>query len=334
MKYFCLILAVAVFTLAPLLAAAQQNDRDRGIDLYRQGKHLEALMILEGVVKQKEYASDAEALNYLGLAYATSDDTKKARKILEKAVKLQPQNSLYRSNLAYVYMLVRQVDKSQQQAEKALQIDPSNVSALYVMGTANLWEGKLDNASVAADKIIGIDPAFTQAYVLKSEVYIARLGKNIAEGSTIKDQIDLLKQSADVLEEGLKRCQPSSACKELKEKLESAQVFHKHYSKDKSVIPAVAPASDPSVTPVKILRKPQASYTSNARSAGITGTVRLAILLGADGNIQHILKLRGLGYGLDEQALGAARQIEFQPKMKDGKPVSTVVTVEYSFSIY
>lgn len=42
----------------------------------------------------------------------------------------------------------------------------------------------------------------------------------------------------------------------------------------------------------------------------------------------------GLGYGLDELAFKAARRIVFQPKMKDGKPVSTVVTLEYGFSIY
>ncbi|MEJ7849191.1 MAG: energy transducer TonB [Pyrinomonadaceae bacterium] len=83
-----------------------------------------------------------------------------------------------------------------------------------------------------------------------------------------------------------------------------------------------------------MLTKPRAVYTDNARSAGKSGIVRLALLLGADGKIKHILKIKGIGYGLDEQAINAARKITFEPKMKDGKQVSTVVTVEYGFTIY
>lgn len=117
--------------------------------------------------------------------------------------------------------------------------------------------------------------------------------------------------------------------------MEAAKVFfYDYYSKDKTIKNGVTPAPEPGVTPFKILTKPQASYTDNARAAGITGTVRLAVLLGANGKVQNILKLSGAGYGLDEQAFDAARKIKFEPKMKDGKPVSTVVIIEYAFSIY
>lgn len=334
MKYLSPILAAAVFTSTAILTAAQHNERDRGIDLYRQGNYGEAVSVLSKVSKQKEFASDAEVLNYLGLAYLNSDDSKKARKTLEKAVKMQPQNSFYRSNLAYVYLLVRQVDKSQDQADKALQIDPSNVFAYYVLGTANLWEGKLEDALSIAEKMSGIDSTFAQAYILKSDVLIAKLGKQVAGGSTVKQEIDLLKQSVDALEKGVKNSQPNANRKGIEEKLEGMKVFYEHYSKDRTIIPGAPPAPEPGVTPVKIPSKPRATYTENARSAGAQGTIRLAILLGANGKVLHILKLKGLGYGLDDQAILAARQIRFQPKMKDGVPVSTVAIFEYGFNIY
>jgi protein TonB len=60
----------------------------------------------------------------------------------------------------------------------------------------------------------------------------------------------------------------------------------------------------------------------------------LAILLGASGRVERILVLKRLGYGLDEQAVKAAQQIKFEPKKKDGVPVSTVVIFDYGFNIY
>jgi hypothetical protein len=44
--------------------------------------------------------------------------------------------------------------------------------------------------------------------------------------------------------------------------------------------------------------------------------------------------LATLPEGLTEQAIEAARDIEFKPASKDGRPVSQYVTVEYNFNIY
>lgn len=169
--------------------------------------------------------------------------------------------------------------------------------------------------------------------MLKSDVLIATLGKRVSGGSSVPEEIELLKQSVEVLDIGVKNSQNHPNLKMVEEKLEAAKVFYDYYSKDKTIKNGVTPAPELGVTPFKIVTKPFASYTDNAREAGISGTVKLAVLLGANGKIQNILKLKGVGYGLDEQAFNAARKIEFKPKMKDGKAVSTVAIIEYSFSI-
>lgn len=119
MKLFYLIIAFFVLTSSVAEISAQQSDRDRGIDLYKQGRDAQAIAVLEKVAKQKEFNDDSEIWNFLGLSYINSDDSKKAQKALEKAVKLQPENSIYRANLAYVYLLTRKIDKSQNEAEKS-----------------------------------------------------------------------------------------------------------------------------------------------------------------------------------------------------------------------
>jgi TonB family protein len=81
----------------------------------------------------------------------------------------------------------------------------------------------------------------------------------------------------------------------------------------------------------KVIRAVHPDYSEEARRAGIQGSVALMIDVGADGKVQNVTVQRGLGYGLDEKAVEAARQWLFQPATRDGQPVSSVVNVALSF---
>lgn len=80
--------------------------------------------------------------------------------------------------------------------------------------------------------------------------------------------------------------------------------------------------------------KPEPSYTYDARRNEVTGTVRLRLVLAADGTVRDITPLTTLPDGLTDAAVAAARKIEFEPAWKDGHAVSQYVTVEYNFNIY
>jgi TonB family protein len=87
-------------------------------------------------------------------------------------------------------------------------------------------------------------------------------------------------------------------------------------------------------SPVKILSKPQAKYNDAGRTNGVQGSVRLKVTLLASGEVGTITPVTRLPHGLTEQAIAAARQLKFEPKKVNGVPVSTIVTIDYSFSIY
>lgn len=87
-------------------------------------------------------------------------------------------------------------------------------------------------------------------------------------------------------------------------------------------------------TPLKIISKPRAQYTDEARAQNVQGVVRLKITLLANGSVGSITPVNRLGYGLTEQAIAAARQIRFEPKKVNGVPQPSIVTFEYNFSIY
>jgi len=85
---------------------------------------------------------------------------------------------------------------------------------------------------------------------------------------------------------------------------------------------------------VKILSRPQPKYTDAARQNNVQGTVTLRVTFTAGGTIGSISPVSGLPNGLTEQAIAAARQIRFEPAKKNGQPISTIITVSYSFTIY
>lgn len=86
--------------------------------------------------------------------------------------------------------------------------------------------------------------------------------------------------------------------------------------------------------PLTILSKPRANYTEEARKNQVQGVVRLRVTFLANGTIGSITTISGLPYGLTEQAIAAARQIKFEPAMKNGVPQTVTRTIEYVFNLY
>jgi TonB family protein len=83
----------------------------------------------------------------------------------------------------------------------------------------------------------------------------------------------------------------------------------------------------------QILARPVPGYTEEARRAQVEGAVKLAVVLGANGTVSEITVARALGYGLDQKAIEAARELRFIPAQKDGHTVSVRVFLEFKFSL-
>ena len=81
------------------------------------------------------------------------------------------------------------------------------------------------------------------------------------------------------------------------------------------------------------LSVPQPAYTDDARAAGISGRVRVEITVDDRGHVSRVRVLEGLGHGLDEAALAAARAATFEAATRCGKPVHATFTVAMRFSL-
>ncbi len=77
---------------------------------------------------------------------------------------------------------------------------------------------------------------------------------------------------------------------------------------------------------------PQPAYNTNARAAGIEGKVRVRLTVDETGKVVDVSVIQGLGYGLDEAALAAAKEATFEPATRCGKPVRATFTISMRFT--
>jgi TonB family protein len=84
-------------------------------------------------------------------------------------------------------------------------------------------------------------------------------------------------------------------------------------------------------TPALILQIPLAEYTAEAQAARTHGQVRLRMVLAADGTVKNVFPIKSLSHGLTEAAMAAARQIRFEPALRNREPASEFMTFVYEF---
>jgi TonB family protein len=98
-------------------------------------------------------------------------------------------------------------------------------------------------------------------------------------------------------------------------------------NRSRSVTPAVK------TTPAEVFSKPNPNYTEQARKLRIEGEVLLEVVLQASGKVRVVRVVRGLGYGLDEEAVRSAEQIQFKPALRENHPTDSTVVVHVVFQL-
>jgi periplasmic protein TonB len=82
-----------------------------------------------------------------------------------------------------------------------------------------------------------------------------------------------------------------------------------------------------------IVFRVEPTYSEEARKAKYQGVVVLSAIVRKDGSIEILKVVRGLGLGLDENAIQALKQWKFRPGMRNGIPVDVALNIEVNFSL-
>lgn len=319
--------------------AGASGETARGIALYRQGNIKEAIEVLRKAVKQSK--EDADAWYYLGLALNREGEVKDSRKAFEKAVKLRPNFAGAHVGLAYALLLSRKSREAEREAIRAIGLDGRNVEAMYIVGTARLQAGNSKSALEEAEAALKVNPQYAPAYFLKSQALLGAVSDlpfisgdepPDSRSARTKQQNQRLREAADNLERFLRLSPNASNAALWREQLDTLRV---HSSSVDATAGQYTVFNSTEVSRrATLLSKPEPSFPESARRNDISGTVKLRLVLAADGTIRNVLVLRSLSHGLTEAAVNAARGIRFSPAIKDGRPVSQIAVIEYSFNIF
>ena len=81
---------------------------------------------------------------------------------------------------------------------------------------------------------------------------------------------------------------------------------------------------------------PKPQYTADAMRARIQGIVLVECVVTTSGTCTDTRVVRSLDptFGLDQEAIKAARMFRFRPGVRQGEPVAVLVTIELSFSLH
>jgi TonB family protein len=289
----------------------------RGIQLYQQGDMIGAAKVLHEVVKK--HPDDADAWYYLGLAYNSEGSIGAARPAFEQLLRLRPDSADATAKLAYALILANQPERAIATAKHAIELGDQSPEPHYAIAEASFRLGASEKAVEEAENALRIKPDFVLALITKSLAHYS------------------LKQYSDAaasLERFLTVRPDSGDANAWRGQLEELR-------QRAAQPPTEKPAAEtPNFTgrdvtqKARVLSKPEPTYTEPARKAGVTGTVVLRVIFASDGEVKHIFVIRALGYGLTTQAIKAARLIKFDPAMKDGRPVSMYMQLEYNFNLY
>jgi TonB family protein len=85
----------------------------------------------------------------------------------------------------------------------------------------------------------------------------------------------------------------------------------------------------------EVLKEVKPAYTAEAMRAKVQGVVWLECIVMPDGTVGDVRITKSLDsvFGLDQEAIKAARQWRFKPGMRQGQPVPVIITIELTFTL-
>jgi len=84
-----------------------------------------------------------------------------------------------------------------------------------------------------------------------------------------------------------------------------------------------------------VMKEVKPAYTADAMRAKVQGSVWLECIVMPDGSVGEVKVTRSLDpiFGLDQEAIKAAKMWRFRPGMRQGEPVPVIITIELTFTL-
>ncbi|MCB1190364.1 MAG: energy transducer TonB [Leptospiraceae bacterium] len=135
-----------------------------------------------------------------------------------------------------------------------------------------------------------------------------------------------------IIQEPVTETQPDDGEFEPSDKLKEEK------KEEKKEDPRISGAQDAIISgataPVDLSPNIKPEYTTEARAAGITGTMTLEIIIADTGEVLRVRSVgKNLGYGLEEAAIKAFKKKQYSPSILDGKAINVKVLVPVRWTL-
>jgi TonB family protein len=340
---------------------------DRGVQAFKNARYAEAIDAFQRAVDLDP--SNSNARLYLATSFfvqyipgATSPENlafaDKARAAFEQVLTMQPDNKAamqYLASLAYqessgirdLEEKLRRLDEARGWYEKLIAIDPQNKEAWYSLGVIDWlkwypkWMAALEQAGMRPD-----EPRPISNYNLRLDLRTAA-GQFVEDGmSKLTKALEIDPQYDDAMAYMNLLVRERASLDDTQEQYEKdVAVANDWVQKSLEAKKAKAnPQTEPPASGVQrirvggnvqaanLIRKVIPVYPTEAKKAGVQGTVRFQMILGTDGTVQHLQVVSGDPLLVDA-ARDAVQQWVYKPTLLNGQPVEVVTTVDINFTL-
>ena len=108
---------------------------------------------------------------------------------------------------------------------------------------------------------------------------------------------------------------------------------HPHSLQNTRIFNQELVAPNGGMTPPIAIQSTRPAYSRQAWEHQIEGVVTVLAEFDSDGNMRVLRIVKGLGFGLDENAIAALQQWRFAPAYRNGRSVSVIANVDVVFSM-
>ncbi len=162
-----------------------------GVIATREGRVDESVPCFEEALRLNPH--HLLSLDNLGNAYRSQKRWEDARRVLERAVEVAPQDPEANYSLGMVFAQLDDTAKAYEYLQRALQARPVYPEALNNLGVLYLVTQRRDQAVASFEQSIRVAPAFDQSYLNLARVYALEGARDKARSVLL----DLLKQHPD-----------------------------------------------------------------------------------------------------------------------------------------
>jgi TonB family protein len=321
----------SILFVGPILSAQSPQSSAEAVKeaakLIEDHRASDAVTLLKKTISRDK--TNPNAWFHLGSAYVELKKIKEATQAMEMAVNLDP--GYADAHLALSNLLIRSSDleRAAAEAKRAIELQPDNPLAHYTHAFISFRLGAFAEVLEHASAAIQQKADFAEAYLIKGQALINLYAQPqpALDDATRARYSDLYHSAAE----------PLKKYAELTRDAESAEIWGTQARLLSSVTStgnSEAWTGREVTSKARLMLRPQPQYTETARQYLVVGTVVLRAVFSANGTVTNIRVYYALPGGLTEQAVRAARKIQFTPALLNGEPVSMWMQLEYNFKLY